>query len=132
MRMWCSLNLERNRRTMVIKLLATFLLIVAAYSGWWAVSAAAWFWLLLSMVALIGAIGLYLHKRWAQYFWHGIALVACVWWGASVLQVAISGWPQQSIVSSLISLLPGLLLLTVCIGGSFVIAKHYRRASNAL
>ena len=95
-------------------------------------SAAAWFWILLSIVALIGTIGLYLHQRWAQYFWHGIALVACVWWVASVLQVAISGWPHQSIVSSLVSLLPGLLLLTVCIGGSFVIAKHYRRASKAL
>ena len=117
---------------MVIKLLAVFLLIVSAYLGWWAVSSAAWLWLFPSVVAFVGAIGLFLRKRWAQYFWYGIALVACVWWVVSVLQVAISGWPQQSIASSIISLLPGLLLLTVCIGGSFAIAKHYRREPNAL
>ena len=117
---------------MVIKLLAVFLLIVSAYLGWWTVSSAAWLWLFPSVVAFVGAIGLFLRKRWAQYFWYGIALVACVWWVVSVLQVAISGWPQQSIASSIISLLPGLLLLTVCIGGSFAIAKHYRREPNAL
>lgn len=117
---------------MVIRLLAAFLLIVSAYSGWWAVSSAAWLWLFPSVIALVGAIGLFLRKRWAQYFWYGIAFVACVWWVVSVLQVAISGWPQQTIASSIISLLPGLLLLTVCIGGSFAIAKHYRRESNAL
>lgn len=110
---------------MVIKLLATFLLIVSAYFGWWAVSSTAWLWLFPALVALVGAIGLYLRKRWAQYFWYGIALIACVWWVVSVLQVVISGWPQQTIVSSIISLLPGLLLLTVCIGGSFDIAKRY-------
>lgn len=124
--------LKRNRRIMVIKLLATFLLIVSAYLGWWAVSSTAGLWLFPALVALVGAIGLYLRKRWAQYFWYGIALIACVWWVVSVLQVAISGWPQQTTVSSIISLLPGLLLLTVCIGGSFDIAKRYRRASNAL
>jgi len=116
---------------MVIKLLATFLLIVSAYIVWWAFSYAAWLWLLPAMGALACAIGLYWYKPWAHYFWHGIALAASAWWMVSTLRASISGWPQQTISNSVISLLPGLLLLAVCIGGSVVIAKHYRRTSNA-
>ena len=117
---------------MVSKLLGSFLLIVSAYLGWWAVSSTAWLWLLPALVAFLCAIGLFMQKRWAQYLWHVIALVSCAWWLVSVVLVAVSGWPHATTLDSVISLLPGLMLLAVCIGGSVAIARHNRGASNAL
>lgn len=117
---------------MVIKLLATFLLVVSAYLSWWAVSAASFLWLLPSVVTLVAAVGLFLSKRWAQYLWHVMAAVVSLWWVVSVVRVALSGWPHDSAILSAISLAPGLFLVTVCIGGSAVVAKHFGGSKNAL
>ena len=76
---------------MTIKLLASFLLVVSAYVGWWAVSAASLLWLFPAVVSLVAAIGLFLNKPWSQYLWHFIALIASLSWLASVVRVALSG-----------------------------------------
>ena len=117
---------------MVIKLLATFLVVVSAYLGWWAVSAASFLWLLPAVVSLIAAVGLFLSKRWSQYLWHVMALAVSLSWVVSVVRVALSGWPYDSALSSVVSLVPGLLLVAVCAGGSAVVAKHFRGNKNAL
>ena len=117
---------------MVIKLLAIFLLVVSAYLGWWAVSTASFLWLLPSAVTLVAAVGFFLSKRWAQYLWHVMAAVVSLWWVVSVVRVALSGWPYDSALLSVISLAPGLFLVTVCAGGSAVVAKHFRGNKNAL
>ena len=117
---------------MTIKLLASFLLVVSAYVGWWAVSSASLLWLLPAVVSLIAAVGLFLNKRWSEYLWHFIALVASLSWLASVVRVAMSGWHYESVLESFISLIPGLLLVTVCAGGSAVVARHFRGNKNAL
>ena len=111
---------------MTIKLLAGFLLVVSAYLSWWAVSAASFLWLLPSAALFVAAIGLFLRKHWAQYLWHVMALVVSLSWVVSVVHIALSGWPHESALASVISLVPGLLLLIVCVGGSVVVAKHYR------
>ena len=117
---------------MTIKLLASFLLVVSAYVGWWAVSSASFLWLLPAVVTLIAGVGLSLRKRWSQYLWHALALVASLSWVASVVRVALSGWPYESALATVISLIPGLLLVTVCAGGSLVVAQHFRGSKNAL
>jgi hypothetical protein len=111
---------------MIIKLLAVFLLIVSVYLGWWAVSAASWLWLIPAVVLFFAAVGLFLSKRWVQYFWHVMAVVVAAWWVVSVVRIAMSGWPFESALDTVISLIPGLLLVTVCAGGSVVVAKHFR------
>ena len=116
---------------MIIKFLAGFLLVASAYFGWWAVSAASFLWLPSSVVLFVAAVGLFLSKRWAQYLWHVIALVVSLTWVVSVVRFALSGWPNESALTTIISLVPGLFLVTVCAGGSAVVAKHYRGAKNA-
>ena len=117
---------------MIIKLLSVFLLIVSVYLGWWAVSAASFLWLIPSAILLVAAVGLFLSKRWAQYLWHVMAFVVTVSWVVSVVRIAMSGWHYVSALDSIISLVPGMFLVTVCAGGSVVVAKHFRGSRNAL
>lgn len=117
---------------MIIKLLASFLIVVSAYVGWWAVSAASFLWLLPAVAILIAGVGLFLRKPWSQYLWHALALVASVSWVASVVRVALPGWPYESALATVISLIPGVLLVAVCVGGSLVVAQHFRGSKNAL
>lgn len=117
---------------MAIKLFASFLLVVSAYVGWWAVSAASFLWLLPAVVTLITAVGLLLRKRWSQYLWHTLALVISVSWVVSVVRATLAGWPYNNALATVISLVPGLLLVAVCAGGSVVVAKHFRGSKSAL
>lgn len=116
---------------MIIKFLAGFLLVASAYYGWWAVSTISFLWLLPSVVLFVAAVGLLRSKRWAQYLWHVMAFVVGLTWVVSVLRLALSGWPNESGLTTIISLVPGLFLITVCAGGSAVVAKHYRGSKNA-
>ena len=117
---------------MIITLLAAFLLIVAAYIAWWAVASAAFLWLLASFVAAVAAVGLFLRKRWGEFLWYVVAVAAIAAWALSVAQVALSEWPYHDVLSSLVSLIPGALLLIVFGGGSVAVAKHFRGGRNAL
>lgn len=116
---------------MANRLLGIFLLIVSAYLGWWVVSSNGWLWLLAALVTFVCATGLFMRKRWARYLWHVIAFVTCTLWLVSVVSVAVSGWPHKTIMNSFISLLPGLMLLAICIGGSVAITRNNRDASDA-
>jgi hypothetical protein len=115
---------------MAIKLLATLLVVVSAYLGWWAISAASFLWLLPAVVSLIAAFGLFLSKHWSQYIWHTMAMAVSLWWAVSVVRIALSGWPYDGVLSSAISLIPGILLVAVCGGGSVMVAKHFRGNKN--
>ena len=117
---------------MIVKVLAAFLLLVSAYLGWWAVSSAAPFWLVPAVVSLVAAIGLLRGRRWAQYLWYAMSAIASLLWVFSVVHLALSGWPHETVLASAISLTPGLLLLLVCVGGSIVIARHFRGGASAL
>ena len=117
---------------MILNLLAGFLLIVAAYVAWWAVSSAASAWLVLAVLLLVSAFGLFRRKRWSQYLWHLIAVASTASWLVSIVRAAQSGWPNGSALDTAISLVPGLLLVALCAGGSAVVVKHFRGSKNAL
>ena len=117
---------------MAIQLLSIFLLIVAGYVGWWSITYAQLLWLPVAAVALIGSVGLFLHRRWAQYLWYVIALTASVLLLVTAVRIAISDWPYDDLVSFVISLAPGLLLLVVCISGSIAVTRHFRGPTDAL
>ena len=117
---------------MAIRLLAAFLIVVSGCVGWWSVVSAQWLWLVVAFAPLLVAIGVVLRRPWSEYLWYLIALSASVWWIVTVIRVAVSGWPYHDALSSVISLVPGVLLLMVCLFGSIAVRRHFRERENAL
>lgn len=115
----------------MLNLLALLLLGLAAYLGWWAAAFEAPWWWVATAAAAVTSFGLFRRRTWAQIAWHAIALIVSLSWLASVLRVALSGWPYTDVSSNLISLVPGLLLVAVCAAGSLVVRRHYRSKAHA-
>lgn len=116
---------------MALNLLASFIFVMSAYLAWWALSSAVFVWLALAAIFLVTAAGLFLRMRWSPYLWHAIAITATVSWLVSVVRAAQSGTFNGSAVDIIISFIPGLLLVTLCAGGSAVVINHFR-GKNAL
>jgi hypothetical protein len=115
-----------------LRLLSGFLVLVAAYLVWWSVVHDHLPWLAGAALMVVAAVGLWMGKNWAEYLWHGIAAATVVLWVVMVVRVALSGWPYSDPLSSVISLIPGLLLVLICISGSIVVRRQYGRRSSAL
>ncbi|MES2932976.1 MAG: hypothetical protein V4805_05755 [Pseudomonadota bacterium] len=116
---------------MIIKILAVLLLFVSGYLGWWAVSNASFLWLLLPFILLVVAGGLFLNWHWVKFLWNVLALSISLWWLISTIRITISGWPYEDVLSSVISLVPGVLLILILAGSSLVIANHFRSKKDA-
>ncbi len=123
-------NFLRRRRGMLTNLLIVILLACSGYLVYWAVSYSAWIWILPAIVTAACAVCLFMGKRWAAYLWHAIALTVAVIWLVMIGKLAFTGWPYHSLPETVISLVPGMLLLIVCVIGSIVVAKRFRSKSG--
>ena len=110
----------------MIKLISFFLLLIASYLGWWAVTYAAVEWWCGTFLLAACAAGLLLRWKAAKYLWNTIALVASLGWLISIVRLVLKGWPTTGYVDTVISLFPGVLLLIVCLAGSHAVTAHYR------
>ncbi len=115
---------------MLTNLLIVILLACSGYLVYWAVSYSAWIWILPAIVTAACAVCLFMGKRWAAYLWHAIALTVAVIWLVMIGKLAFTGWPYHSLPETVISLVPGMLLLIVCVIGSIVVAKRFRSKSG--
>lgn len=112
---------------MIVKLVSIVLLLSACYLCWWAAEYTQPFWYLAPLVLTSCAIGLLFKRNWASYLWHGISSVVTAVWLLNLVQLALDGWPVAGTVDTIISLLPGALLLFVCIGGSLAVQHDLRQ-----
>jgi bacteriorhodopsin len=83
-------------------------------------------WFLLALLPLICGIGLMFDRAWARYLWYAIASVASI--GAIVVTVSmmLHRWRINGAVDAAIALIPGMLLLSVCVGGSLAVRHRAR------
>jgi len=105
---------------------ATFI----AYAGYnaWMISHMNSYWFLLWVVScLFAAVGLVLSKAWSQYFVHLVALFTAGGWVYVVGTVALNRWPYHDTKSTVISLLPGIVLVLTCIFISVYVFMYFRR-----
>jgi hypothetical protein len=114
-----------------VRFLSAFLLLVAAYLAWWAIAYGGVVWGLGAVVSLATSVGLFTGRSWGRLLWYLVALTVGSAWIASIGRHALTGWPYSDLPRTLISLLPGLLLLVICGGGSLAVARQFRGAKNA-
>src|SRR5947199_2276947 len=112
---------------MATSIIASALLLFAAYCGWWMLQARAidWAWLPAALIAV--AAGLLMRRRWGEWLWYVFALGVVIWWGAGIVNILRVGWPYSEVSSSVISLIPGVALLSFCGFGSFAVYRAFRR-----
>ena len=110
----------------MIKLISFFLLLIASYLGWWAVTYAAVEWWCGTLLFATCAVGLLLRWKAAKYLWNTIALVVSLGWLISIVRLVLKGWPTSDYLDTVISLIPGALLLIVCLAGSRAVVMHCR------
>ena len=112
---------------MIVRILAFFLLLISAYQCWWATAYSAPLWFGVAMIPLACAIGLAFRRRWASYLWYALAVYTIAWWVFTVIGLVLEGWPVAGLEQTVISLIPGALLMLLCVGGSLAVRREYQR-----
>jgi hypothetical protein len=103
----------------ILGLYATYSVFVGYRSGYWAYA-------LSGLICYVAAGALWLRKPWSQYLVYLIAVLFTGSWLWAVGQVAQRGWLYQGLLESVISLIPGLLMVSVAIGSVIVVRRTFR------
>lgn len=115
---------------MIVKALSIVLILIALYFYWWAFHHAQPLWHVGGLVLTVCGAGLSLNRGWASYLWYAIASGASVVYLLTLVRVALHGWPAAEITEIVISLIPGALLLLVCVGGSLAVRRELKQARS--
>jgi hypothetical protein len=114
---------------MIINMLGFLSILYACYVSWVALEFSAPFWFLEAAIFAGCGIGLVLRYKWAKWLWYGCSASISIWWLSTVVFLALKGWPDEDVSDTIISLIPGALLLFVCIGGSVAVSRQYAMSS---
>jgi len=114
-----------------IRILAVLLAAIASVSALWALVVGAPAQATLATVGLIGAIALWSANPASRYVVYSAAAVIVGSWLYTVIHTAISGWPYQDTVSTVVSLVPGTLLLLLCFGCCAYVSHYFSDRSRA-
>src|SRR5713101_3307939 len=114
------------RRPILIWVLAAVLVAYGSCTLWLVkVYSSVWF-LAWSIPCFVGAAGLILRRSWAKYMFYAIAACTAGGWAIYVAWLAMVGWPYRDAQSALISLVPGLLLVVLCVSASVHVHKYFK------
>jgi hypothetical protein len=112
---------------MIVKALSIVLLLTACYLCWWAVHYAQPLWYVAALVLMFCGTGLLLKRTWASYLWYAIGAAVSTVWLMTIVRLALNGWPVAERTVTVISLIPGALLLLVCAGGSLAVRRDLKQ-----
>jgi hypothetical protein len=89
------------------------------------------FWIeaALGCAALAAFVGVLMLRDWAKYLYYSMAVIFSASWAYWVWQSIGDEWPYADPILTVISLLPGVLLLCAWAGGSYVVHRQYRRVA---
>lgn len=113
---------------MIVKALVLILLLTAGYVCWWATQYAQPGWYTAAVVLISCGTGLLRKRAWAKYLWYAIGSGVSAIWILTILRLAANGWPVAGNAETVISLIPGALLLLVCVGGILAVRRDFRQA----
>ncbi|WP_155888715.1 hypothetical protein [Inquilinus limosus] len=89
------------------------------------------FWLPMWAICLTLVLGLVLRRLWVLHVLQGIAIFSSVAWTATVVAIAWKGWPYSDLLSSIVSLIPGLAAIAFSWGMFLLVRQSFRRLSQA-
>jgi len=86
-------------------------------------------WLPLSAVCLVISASLFLRLRWSEHALFGIAIYVAVSWLSLVVVAVIQGFPYHDLLSSTVSLIPGLLWSGFWVGMWFLVRANFTQGT---
>lgn len=111
-------------KPMSVRVLAVVLVVVASLFAVTSAMALSFVAASVSCIGAIGAGGLFSNDPRSRFVVYSASAVVSLSWLALIAELAFSGWPVRGFVQSFISLVPGLLLLTICIGCALLAARY--------
>ena len=81
-------------------------------------------------MAFIAAAGLSFNKSWSQYLVFFFAFTMSAQWVYFVWLINRNGWRYDDSKSIIISLLPGVFLITACICSSIYVFMYFKRVKE--
>ena len=102
------------------------LMLYGGYSVWLAHESGYWTYWCWGAVSLSVGIGLALERRWSQYPVYLLAFATLAGWGYATWSVWNQGWPYHDAESTVISLIPGAFLVTLCFAVSWFVFSFFR------
>jgi hypothetical protein len=111
----------------MIRFLAIVLGSYAAYSVWAGFRSEVWGYAVFGVACGVTAIALWLRKSWSQYLLYILGALFIGTWIWSVLQVVGRDPPFESALESVISFVPGLLMVGVIMISCWVVRKAFTR-----
>ena len=114
------------RFTLTLILLIGFLLAISAATAIYTIRHGSLLFAAICALSVASAVLLVLRKRFARYPFFVVAGLIAFWWSWTILGIIDEGWPHMDPLSSAISLVPGLLLISVCIFGSVYVYRVSR------
>jgi hypothetical protein len=113
-----------QRKPVSVTVLAVAVVLVAAFFAVSSALASNCIAALVAGIGVVGAASLLSANPRARFVVYIASSLVALSWLALVTQLAIAGWPVPGLVQTIISLVPGLLLLVVCLGCALLAARY--------
>lgn len=110
----------------MLRIVAIILIFYAAFSLWSAVAYHTALPLVGGALAAIAAVGVWLRRGWARYTVFAVSSLFVLSWLWVTVSVALRGWPYETWSSSIVALLPGLVLVALVVALSIVAHRGLR------
>lgn len=110
----------------MLKALAILFATFGTYSVYVVVSGQSYFYAIGAVVTSVAAVGLWLRKPWSQYVVYFFSVTYTIQW-LWLLWRAVSAnlWPYETMSQTVISLIPGVLLLSFVIALSIIAYRSF-------
>ena len=86
--------------------------------------------ILLAFVAFVGGIGIAFDHKWASYCIYVTTFIAASTWLYFTVAAAIASWPYDRVLFSIVSLIPGMLLIALVATSSLYVYKYFNARSD--
>jgi hypothetical protein len=83
-----------------------------------------WVAIAVACFSVLGGIGLMLDRPWSRFCIYIVSLAVAGAW-AYYTALAVPTWPYGTLSETTIALLPGMFLLVIAAGSSYLVTRHF-------